>query len=83
MAIKFEKTGEGKYTLDVCGYVCPHPQLYAKKSIEKMGEGEVVEILFDNPSSKETIIQMCEGQGHEILESKTEGGVMKLVVEVC
>lgn len=81
MAINFEKTGDGRYKLDCCGYVCPHPQLYAKKSIEKMEEGDVIDILFDNPSSKETIIQMCEGQGHEILESVTEGGVMKLVVE--
>ncbi len=33
MAMKFEKKGEGVYELDVCGYVCPHPQIYCKKSI--------------------------------------------------
>ena len=81
MAMNFEKVGDGKYTLNVCGYVCPHPQLYAKKSIEKMEEGDVIEILFDNPSSRETMIQMCEGQGHEVLESVTEAGIMKLVIE--
>lgn len=73
MAMKFEKTGEGRYVLDVCGYVCPHPQLYAKKSLEKMAEGDTVEVIFDNPSSKETIIQLCEQQGHDILEDKREG----------
>jgi tRNA 2-thiouridine synthesizing protein A len=81
MAMKFEKTGDGKYTLDVCGFVCPHPQMYAKKSIEKIEEGEILEIIFDNPSSKETIIQMVEGQGHDVLEQKTEGGKMTLVIE--
>jgi tRNA 2-thiouridine synthesizing protein A len=40
MAMKFEKTGEGTYLLDVCGYVCPHPQIYCKKSLEKMEEGD-------------------------------------------
>jgi hypothetical protein len=30
MAMKFEKKSDGVYALDVCGYVCPHPQIYAK-----------------------------------------------------
>jgi tRNA 2-thiouridine synthesizing protein A len=81
MAVKFEKTGDGTYMLDVCGYVCPHPQIYTKKSLEKMKEGEVLEVIFDNPSSKETIMQMCEQMGHEILEEKTEGGKMMLKIE--
>jgi tRNA 2-thiouridine synthesizing protein A len=81
MAMKFEKTGEGTYLLDVCGYVCPHPQIYCKKSLEKMEEGDKVEVVFDNPSSKETIVQMCEQAGHEVVDSKTEGGKMILVIE--
>ena len=33
--MKFEKKTEGLYALDVCGYVCPHPQLYTKKRWKK------------------------------------------------
>jgi len=73
MAMKFEKTGEGTYMLDVCGYVCPHPQIYCKKSLEKINEGDILELVIDNPSSAETIIQMCDQVGHEILEKKNEG----------
>ncbi|MEW6109362.1 MAG: sulfurtransferase TusA family protein [Nitrospirota bacterium] len=73
MAMKFEKTGEGTYMLDVCGYVCPHPQLYTKKSLEKVSEGDIIDVYFDNPSSGETIIQMCDQAGHEVLEKKKEG----------
>lgn len=73
MAMKFEKKGEGKYMLDVCGFVCPHPQIYTKKSLEKIAEGEILELVFDNPSSGETIIQMCDSAGHEIVEKKQEG----------
>ncbi|MDP3296415.1 MAG: sulfurtransferase TusA family protein [Thermodesulfovibrionia bacterium] len=72
--MKFEKKGEGTYMLDVCGYVCPHPQIYCKKSLEKMGEGETLEMIFDNPSSAETIIQMLDQAGHELTERKQEGG---------
>lgn len=81
MAVSFEKTGDNTYTLDVCGYVCPHPQMYTKKSIGKIEDGDVLEIIFDNPSSKETIIQMCEQAGHEILDQKTEGGKIILKIE--
>ena len=80
MAMKFEKTGEGTYMLDVCGFVCPHPQLYTKKSLEKIAEGDVLEIIFDNPSSAETIIQMCDQAGHDVLEKKQEGG--KLIFKI-
>ncbi|MBS1111862.1 MAG: SirA family protein [Nitrospirae bacterium] len=81
MAMKFEKTGEGKYLLDVCGYVCPHPQIYCKKSLEKMASGDVLNLVFDNPSSGETIVQMCDQAGHEILEKKEEGGKQIFVIE--
>ena len=81
MAMKFEKTGDDTYVLDVCGYACPHPQIYCKKSLEKMEEGDTVEVIFDNPSSKETIIQMCEAAGHEILEDKKESGKLILTIE--
>jgi len=80
MAMKFEKKSDGVYALDVCGYVCPHPQIYCKKSLEKIGEGEVLEMTFDNPSSAETIVQMLDQAGHELLEKKNEGG--KIVFKI-
>lgn len=81
MAMKFEKAGEGKYKLDVCGYVCPHPQIYAKKSLEKMAEGDVLEVVLDNPSSVETITQMCDQVGNDIFDKKTEGGKIYLKIK--
>jgi len=83
MAMKFEKTGEGAYMLDVCGFVCPHPQIYAKKSLEKVSEGDVVSVVFDNTSSGETITQMCEQAGHEVLENKKEGDKYVIKIKKC
>lgn len=81
MAMKFEKTGEGTFELDVCGYVCPHPQIYTKKALQNMGEGDVVDVIFDNASSGETIVQMCDQDGHEVLENKQEGGKFIIRIE--
>ncbi len=74
MAMKFEKKSDGTYMLDVCGYVCPHPQIYCKKSLEKINSGETLEMIFDNPSSAETIVQMIDQAGHDLVEKKNEGG---------
>lgn len=74
MAVKFEKVGDGAFMLDVQGYVCPHPQLYTKKALEKLASGDTLELLFDNPSSGESIIAMCEAEGNEIVAKDQSGG---------
>jgi tRNA 2-thiouridine synthesizing protein A len=72
--MKFEKKNEGLYALDVCGYVCPHPQLYTKKALEKMKMGELLELVFDNASSGESIAAMCDLKGNEVVEKNTLSG---------
>lgn len=73
MAMKFEKKSDGLYLLDVKGYVCPHPQIYSKKALEKIKEGDILEVHFDNPSSAESITMMCEQLGMQIVDKKQEG----------
>jgi tRNA 2-thiouridine synthesizing protein A len=72
--MKFDKQGEGLYRLDVTGYVCPHPQLYTKKALEKIGRGEILELVFDNPSSGESIAAMCDSAGNELVSQDMQGG---------
>jgi tRNA 2-thiouridine synthesizing protein A len=72
--MKFEKTDSGNYLLDVKGYVCPHPQIYTKKALEKVAVGDVIEVQFDNPSSGESISTMCENMGIDIIEQNREDG---------
>jgi tRNA 2-thiouridine synthesizing protein A len=74
MAVKFEKVRDGLFMLDVKGYVCPHPQIYTKKALEKLKPGEELELMFDNPSSGESIMAMCETDGNPIVEKAQETG---------
>ncbi len=74
MAMKFEKTADGTYSLDVKGYVCPHPQLYTKSALSKMKEGDLLKLLFDNASSGESIASMCDKEGDEIVEQVANNG---------
>ncbi|MCW8828043.1 MAG: sulfurtransferase TusA family protein [Gammaproteobacteria bacterium] len=74
MAIKFDKIGDGEYELDVKGYTCPHPQMYTKKALQKLSGGDVLNLIFDNPSSGESIMAMVEGEGNEIIEKQDGDG---------
>lgn len=69
--MKFTKLDDGSYELDVIGYSCPHPQLYTLKSMEKLQDGMVLNVLIDNPSSVESVSQACDKKGYAILETSS------------
>jgi tRNA 2-thiouridine synthesizing protein A len=74
VAMKFEKIADGTYSLDVKGYVCPHPQLYTKSALSKMKAGDTLKLHFDNASSGESIASMCDKEGDEIVEQVKNNG---------
>lgn len=81
MAVKFEKQGDGQFLLDVRGFVCPQPQLYTKKCLEKIASGDVLEIVFDNPSSEESITSFLENSGDDIVEKHVDGSLYRYKVK--
>ena len=74
MPLSFERKSDGQFFLDVTGYVCPHPQLYTKKVLEKMHTGDTLEVVFDNPSSSESVSAMCDKNGDEIYDKQMNSG---------
>lgn len=74
MAMSFEQTGAGEWRLDVKGYTCPHPQMYTKKAMQKIASGDVLTLVFDNPSSGESILSMCDNDGNDIVERNEQDG---------
>lgn len=80
MAIKFEKVSDGVYELDVKGFVCPQPQMYTKKALQKLSGGDTLNLVFDNPSSGESIIAMVESEGNEIIDRREDGGSFTWII---
>ena len=79
--MNFEKQSDGHYTLDVKGYVCPHPQIYTKKALSKLKSGDHLIVEFDNPSSGESISAMCDITGDEIVNQIQDGGKFSWDIE--
>ena len=57
--------------LDIRGKVCPMTFVYTKLALEKMNEGEIIEVLLDFPPAVENIPDSCRRQRlAEVLEIK-------------
>ncbi len=74
MAMSFNKIADGEWELNVCGYACPHPQMYTKKALQKLESGNVLCLIFDNPSSGESIMAMCEAEGNDLFDRQETSG---------
>ncbi|MHB1381188.1 MAG: sulfurtransferase TusA family protein [Thermoleophilia bacterium] len=80
--MKVNNQDDGSYELDVTGYVCPHPQLYTLKSMDKLQDGMILEVLIDNPSSVESVTQACNSKGFTILDKTSpKAGVTAVKIQ--
>jgi tRNA 2-thiouridine synthesizing protein A len=67
-------------TLDVKGMSCPMPLLRAKKEIEKINSGEILEILGTDPGSRKDFPGWAARSGHEYLGEKEEAGFFRYYI---
>jgi tRNA 2-thiouridine synthesizing protein A len=62
-----EKTIIASKTLDVCGMICPYPDMDTLATLKMMVKGEVLEVILDYPLSLERIPRNLTKQGHKLL----------------
>jgi len=72
--VKFEKLNDHEFSLDVRGYVCPHVQVFTDKALKKIHTGDELTVVFDNPSSGESIRYLCAANGDELLDTSEQTG---------
>ena len=68
-------------TLDAKGLDCPMPLLKAKKAMETLERGQVLEILGTDEGSKVDLPVWCERVGHAFLGAKEEKSYFKLYIQ--
>lgn len=62
--------------LDCRGLYCPVPIVRTAAEIRRMAEGEVLELLADDPGVNEDLPAWCRGSGHELLALTAEAGII-------
>lgn len=60
-------------SLEMRGETCPLPEVEAKLWLKKLGEGEVLEMFFDDPLGAEFFPKFCEKKGYPCTMTQHEG----------
>ncbi len=67
-------------TVDARGLVCPMPILKAKKGIESVEVGQILELAATDPGSMADFKAWTKTTGHELLEAREAGGVYTYLI---
>jgi tRNA 2-thiouridine synthesizing protein A len=67
-------------TLDAKGLSCPLPVVKARLEIDKLGSGDVLEVVATDPGSVADFESWTKMSGHELLESHEDGGVYTYLI---
>ncbi|HTI86108.1 MAG TPA: sulfurtransferase TusA family protein [Alphaproteobacteria bacterium] len=59
--------------LDVKGLKCPLPVLRAKRALNGIDPGAVLEVEATDPAALKDFPAFCEMTGHTLVETRTEG----------
>ena len=69
-------------TLDVCGEICPYPDVNTMATLKKMEKGESLEVLLDYPLSVERLPRSAGKWGHKVLAVEPlEGPNHRILIE--
>ncbi|MDY6930735.1 MAG: sulfurtransferase TusA family protein [Halobacteriota archaeon] len=60
-------------TVDCIGLYCPMPLLKTREEIDTLEEGQILELIADDPAAEEDIQRFAKRTGNEILKMEKEG----------
>lgn len=67
--------------IDVRGLYCPEPVFRTKIEIEKLGIGDKLKIIADDPESEEDITKWAEKTGHDLLSLEKKDNELEFVIK--
>lgn len=67
--------------LDARGLNCPLPVLKTRKAINRLGTGEVLEVLSSDPGSVSDMASFCEQTGNRLVSSDGAGDGYVFLIE--
>ncbi len=70
-----------KKVLDAKGLACPMPVVRAKKAIDELQSGEVLEVHTTDEGSKSDLTAWAKSGGHDMLQQTDEGEVFKFWIQ--
>lgn len=66
--------------VDTLGMQCPLPVVEARKALDALPAGAVVEVISSDPGSVADFPVFCSATGHELLVADESGGQFRFVL---
>ena len=73
---------EPTYKLDVLGHYCPVPVSQARKALSKLGQGEVLMVISDDPETMHDMPILVDRLGHHLIDVLKPAGEFHYIIEV-
>jgi tRNA 2-thiouridine synthesizing protein A len=68
--------------LDTVGLFCPQPLFQAREAIDRIGPGEILEMLADDPAAEEDIKRFCKRTGNTLLSfERLDNGIQRFLIK--
>ncbi|AZV43505.1 sulfurtransferase TusA family protein [Peribacillus asahii] len=67
--------------LDAKSLACPMPIVRAKKAIQELEEGEILEVHTTDKGSKNDFAAWTKSTGHELIEVTEENDVIQFLIK--
>lgn len=68
------------HELDAIGLLCPLPVLKARKRLQALPVGGLLEVRADDPAALVDIPHFCAEAGHELISTEDQGEVQVYVI---
>ncbi|WP_457557511.1 sulfurtransferase TusA family protein [Candidatus Harpocratesius sp.] len=67
--------------LDCIGVFCPEPLFQTRSKIDNLNCGDILEVLADDPASKEDLTRFCKRTGHILLKVEENAGEFRFLIQ--
>jgi tRNA 2-thiouridine synthesizing protein A len=66
--------------LDVKGLLCPVPTVMTSKTLKEMKNGNTLQIITNDMTTKESIPSLCTQEGYTIIELNEKEGLLCFII---
>ncbi|AWI11531.1 sulfurtransferase TusA family protein [Aliibacillus thermotolerans] len=67
--------------LDAKGLSCPMPVVKAKKAMDELTSGQVLEVQTTDKGAKSDLPAWAQASGHKVIDIKEENGILTFWIE--
>lgn len=66
--------------VNALGLQCPLPVFHARDALADLREGDLVEVLCDDPQAPTDFQKWCRKDGHDLVAINTEGRAFRILI---